>query len=88
MFKFLIKILRAMASAQTKYPSDSVQSLPKSMFNNIELQTQDITGNWRTMHVTQNNSQMIISGMRQIASQFPDQRVRAVDSDGRIVDIL
>ncbi len=87
MFKFLAKLLVAIGET----PINSVpvsNNINGSAFNNIELQTQDITGNWRTMHVTQNNSQMIISGMRQIASQFPDQRVRAVDSDGRIVDIL
>ena len=87
MFKFLTKLLVAIG----EMPINSVpvsNNINGSAFNNIELQTQDITGNWRTMHVTQNNSQMIIFGMRQIASQFPDQRVRAVDSDGRIVDIM
>jgi hypothetical protein len=87
MFKFLKNLL--VAIGETQINSVPVSNINNSTaFNNIELQTQDITGNWRTMHVTQNNSQMIISGMRQIASQFPDQRVRAVDSDGRIVDIL
>jgi hypothetical protein len=54
----------------------------------VQIQLQDTTGNWRTYHVTQNNSQRILSEMQQLSSRFPDQRVRAVDMDGRIVDIL
>lgn len=56
--------------------------------DNIEIQLQDITGNWRMYGITINNSQMIVASMRQLAEQFPNQRVRAVDSNGRIVDIL
>jgi hypothetical protein len=54
----------------------------------VEIQLQDTTGNWRTFHITQNNSQRILSEMQQLSSRFPDQRVRAVDMNGRIVDIL
>jgi hypothetical protein len=54
----------------------------------VQIQLQDTTGNWRTYHVTQNNSQRILSEMQQLSSRFPDQRVRAVDMDGRLVDIL
>jgi hypothetical protein len=56
--------------------------------NQVQIQLQDTTGNWRTYHITLNNSQMILSEMRQLASHFPNQRVRAVDMDGKIVDIL
>jgi hypothetical protein len=56
--------------------------------DNVQIQLQDTTGNWRTYHVTLNNSQYIISGMRSLASQFPNQRVRAVDMNGRLLDIL
>jgi hypothetical protein len=54
----------------------------------VQIQLQDTTGNWRTYHITQNNSQRILSEMKQLSSRFPDQRVRAVDMDGRLVDIL
>jgi len=54
----------------------------------VQIQLQDITGNWRTYGITQNLSQMILSEMQQLSSKFPDQRVRAVDMDGRLVDIL
>lgn len=52
------------------------------------LQVQDISGNWRTYNVTQNNSLLIIEGMRQLKWQFPDRRIRAVDDYGRVLDIL
>ena len=54
----------------------------------IQIQLQDLTGNWRTYSLTQNNSQMILSEMKQLSSRFPDQRVRAVDMDGKLIDIL
>lgn len=54
----------------------------------ISIQIQDITGNWRTYHLTQNNSQMIIQAMKTLKNQFPDFRVRAVDKNERLVDIL
>jgi hypothetical protein len=54
----------------------------------IEVQLQDDSGNWRTFSVTQNIPPMIIAAEKQLASQFPGKRVRAVDSNGRLVDIL
>jgi len=54
----------------------------------VQIQLQDTTGNWRTYGVTQDNSQRILSEMKQLASRFPNQRVRAVDMEGKIVDIL
>lgn len=56
--------------------------------DNIQVQVQDDTGNWRTYQITTNNSQMIRSAMRQLKTQFPDNRVRAVDMDGRLVDMM
>jgi len=58
------------------------------MSDNIQVQVQDDTGNWRTYQITTNNSQMIRSAMRQLKEQFPDNRVRAVDMDGRLVDMM
>jgi len=54
----------------------------------IEIQAQDTSGMWRTYHVTMNDSQRIVSEMRSIQSRYPSYRVRAVDQNGRIVDIL
>ena len=54
----------------------------------VQIQLQDTSGNWRTYGVTQDNSKRILSEMKQLASRFPDQRVRAVDMEGKLVDIL
>lgn len=56
--------------------------------DNVEIQAQDGTGNWRTYSYALNNSQRIVNEMRQLSSNYPNARVRAVDSNGRIVDIL
>jgi len=54
----------------------------------VQIQAQDKSGMWRTYHITSNNSQRIISEMRSLQSRFPDYRIRAVDQNGRLVDIL
>ena len=55
----------------------------------IDIQIQDETGNWRTYNsIMQNNSALIIMSMKQLKDQFPDRRVRAIDQNGRVVDIL
>jgi hypothetical protein len=54
----------------------------------IEIQVQDTTGNWRTYSMTQNVSALITEAMRSLKWQFPEQRVRAVDGNGRLVDSL
>ena len=56
--------------------------------SDIQIQAQDTTGNWRTYLIVENQSQRIISEMRSLQSRDPNYRIRAVDSDGRIVDIL
>lgn len=53
----------------------------------IQIQVQ-ISGLWRTYNVVQNNSQRIIMAMQDLKRQFPDHRVRAVDSGGMMVDLL
>ena len=54
----------------------------------VQIQFQDLTGNWMTVRITQNNSQMIIMAMRDVKQIYPDKRVRAVDADGRLLDML
>jgi hypothetical protein len=58
------------------------------MNDRIEIQAQDTSGMWRTYHVTMNDSQRILAEMRSIQSRYPNYRVRAIDQNGRIVDIL
>lgn len=54
----------------------------------IDIQLQDASGVWRTYVNTLNNSQRILSEMRSLQNRFPNFRVRAVDQNGRVVDIL
>ena len=54
----------------------------------VEIQAQDTTGNWRTYHVTDSNSQRILSEMKSLQQRYPTYRIRAVDQNGRVVDIL
>jgi predicted secreted protein len=56
--------------------------------DSVEIQLQDSTGNWRTYMITQNNSQMILMRMKELKNNHPDKRVRAIDSTGRMVDML
>jgi hypothetical protein len=59
------------------------------MDNDVEIQAQDTTGNWRTYHITNiNNSQVVLAEMRSLKSRNPDLRVRAVDITGRLIDLL
>jgi hypothetical protein len=59
------------------------------MDNDVEIQVQDITGNWRTYQITNNtNSQVVLAEMRSLKSRYPDFRVRAVDRTGRLIDLL
>jgi hypothetical protein len=54
----------------------------------IEIQAQDASGNWRTYNVIfQNNSQLILMEMKSLKNQFPEARVRAIDQDGRLIDL-
>jgi len=57
--------------------------------NDVEIQAQDTTGNWRTYHITNTtNSQVVLAEMKSLKSQFPNFRVRALDRTGRLIDLL
>ena len=53
----------------------------------VEIQIQD-GGNWRTIHITFNNSQLILNEMKNLKQRYPDKRVRAIDSNGRMIDMM
>jgi hypothetical protein len=58
-------------------------------FNNtIYIQAQDTSGVWRTYSVTVNDPQVILMSMQSLKQSLPTFRIRAVDSVGRLVDIL
>ena len=54
----------------------------------INIQAQDTSGNWRTYATTLNNPQQIRQRMNELQRQYPNYRIRAVDMNGSIVDIL
>lgn len=56
--------------------------------DSVMIQAQDTTGNWRTYLIVMNDSQRILSEMKSLQSRYPDYRIRAIDNNGRIVDIL
>ena len=56
--------------------------------NDVYIQVQDSLGNWTTYSITVNDSQMIRARMKELTSQFPNHRIRAIDKNGRVVDIL
>jgi hypothetical protein len=56
--------------------------------DNIHIQAQDQSGMWRTYHTTINQSQKILIEMQNLKNRYPDFRVRAVDDNGRLVDLL
>jgi hypothetical protein len=56
--------------------------------DSVQIQAQDTSGNWRTYLNVINQSQRIYSEMRSLQSRYPNYRIRAVDQNGRIVDIL
>jgi len=58
------------------------------MTRDIALQYQDPLGNWMTVVTVPNQSPLILSGMKSVAVLCPGKRVRAVDQDGKLIDIL
>jgi hypothetical protein len=85
MFGLLKNVLNAMASVKP-VPVNSQAGYED--YGNVEIQLQDDLGNWRTFNVTRNIPTMVIAGMRQLSYQNPGKRIRAVTTNGQIVDIL
>ena len=54
----------------------------------IAIQYQDVLGNWITSVTVPNEPPVILSGMKSVAVLYPGKRVRAVDQDGKLIDIL
>jgi hypothetical protein len=79
----------AIGNEITSYMSMMKNIRGRNMDNDVEIQAQDNTGNWRTYHITNiNNSQVVLIEMRSLKSRYPDFRVRAVDRSGRLIDLL
>ena len=53
----------------------------------VEIQVQEGVSGWRTIQSVTNDPNLVSINMDQIANQYPNYRVRAVE-DGRIVDMM
>ena len=53
-----------------------------------DIQIQDATKMWRTVERVQLNLQRIGYELQAIQRRYPDRRVRAVDNNGRLIDLL
>ena len=84
----LLKWLASVEVNSTNYSTNVSTSLGTVDYGMVKIQLQDDTGNWRDGSVTRNIPAMIIAAMRQLESQYPGKRIRAVTMEGRIVDIL
>jgi hypothetical protein len=56
--------------------------------DSVRIQAQDTSGMWRTYLVMMNIPQKILGEMRSLQSRYPGYRIRAVDQNDRVVDIL
>lgn len=69
-----------------KWSSLAVRQIMTS--NNAAIEYQDQLGNWITSVTVPNQPPLILSGMKSVAVLCPGKRVRAVDQDGKLIDIL
>jgi hypothetical protein len=55
---------------------------------NVNIQYQDVTGSWYTVSSCLNEGSYIIEAMKSASNFYSGCRIRAIDENGRIVDIL
>ena len=54
----------------------------------VAIQYQDAMGNWITSVTVPNEPAVILNGMKSVTALCPGTRVRAIDQDGKLIDIL
>lgn len=54
----------------------------------IQVDIGNPAGSWRTLNTVMNYPQYIAHAMKQLANMNPGKRIRAVDENGRLVDML
>jgi hypothetical protein len=57
------------------------------MSDYIQIEIEQGAGCWRICNTTTNNSQHIVHSMRNLKKTYPNKRIRAVEKDGRLVDM-
>jgi len=58
------------------------------MTRDVAIQYQDALGNWITGMTVPNEPPVILSGMKSVAILYQGRRVRAIDQDGKLIDML
>lgn len=59
-----------------------------SNYVQIQVDIGNPAGSWRTMNTVMNNAQIIAHAMQSLSNMQPGKRIRAVDENGRVVDML
>ncbi len=54
----------------------------------VQVQVQDETGSWRAVSATSNDPQIYSARMREAEQAHPNRRIRVVDENGRVLDML
>lgn len=54
----------------------------------VQLQRQMPNGTWSNVHTTINQSFYYIRAMQKLKEQYPNHRVRVVDNQGRMIDMI
>lgn len=67
---------------------DFIKPLMSPELDNINIEVQDLSGNWRLHSVTRNNPLYILNEMQTAQAFHNGARVRAINSVGTIVNIM
>lgn len=54
----------------------------------VQVQAQIFGGTWRTYTTTMNDSQYYSHAMKNLSQANPEKRIRVIDMNGRVVDIM
>jgi hypothetical protein len=57
------------------------------MDNEVQIEVQ-IAGNWQSASSTLNDPQIYLAEMKSVQKMYPGLRVRTVDREGRLLDMI
>lgn len=69
-------------------PVSREEKVSMSDNGNVYIQAEYNGGVWQTLSTVMNDAQIIAHGMKSLAQRMPGKRIRAVDENGRVVDML
>ena len=84
------KLLNMFASMKTNYskPSENTSQWKENNNRIARVQVQDQSGMWRDTATTIQDSQIYLARMQEATQNHPGMRVRTVDDNGRLLDML